>query len=347
MKPATRTSAIFVSIVVSFGGLATFWVYKEAIRVQVQQVTRRAIQSPLGAEMNWIPAGKFTMGANEGQPDEQPLHDVKLHGFWMDRYEVSNDQFAKFVAATGYVTTAEKAPEASQFPGVPADKLVPGSVVFTPPPHVESLNDHMQWWAYIPGANWRHPQGPTSDLKGLGEHPVVHVSWDDAVAYAKWADKRLPTEAEWEYAARGGLEQNPYPWGRELFPKGMWMMNIWQGQFPTENSAQDGYKGTAPVGSFPPNAYGLHDMAGNVWEWVSDWYRPDYYKHSPRDNPQGPPDSFDPAEPGVPKKVGRGGSFLCSDMYCKGYRPSARQKTSPDTGLSHTGFRCVKDAQAP
>jgi formylglycine-generating enzyme required for sulfatase activity len=347
MKPYVRTSLIFAGIVLSGGALAVFWVAKEAQRVGRQQQTRRALESSLGADMVWIPAGKFTMGANDGQPDERPLHDVKVRGFWMDRFEVSNDQFAKFVEATNYVTTAEVKPDPAQFPGVPLENLVPGSIVFEAPAHVESLNNHMQWWRYMPGANWRHPEGPGSDLKGRGTHPVVHVSWFDAVAYAKWAGKRLPTEAEWEYAARGGLEQNPFAWGRERFPKGLWMMNIWQGQFPTENTGQDGFKGTAPVGSFPPNGYGLHDMAGNVWEWVQDWYRPDYYAHSPRDNPQGPADSMDPDEPGVVKKVGRGGSYLCSDMYCKGYRPSARQKTSPDTGLSHTGFRCVKDAPAP
>jgi formylglycine-generating enzyme required for sulfatase activity len=347
MKPATRSALLIAAVGVAGMGLASIWVAKEARRVLSQQQTRRALSNPLGADMAWIPAGKFTMGANDGLPDERPLHDVKVRGFWMDRYEVTNDQFARFVEATGYVTTAEKKPEASQFPGVPEESLVPGSVVFTPLERVESLNDHMQWWRYQKGANWRHPEGPDSDIKGKGAHPVVHVSYYDCVAYAGWAGKRLPTEAEWEYAARGGLEQNPYPWGRERFPKGLWMMNIWQGQFPSENTAQDGFAGTAPVGSFPPNGYGLCDMAGNVWEWVADWYRPDYYLHSPRDNPQGPADSYDPAEPGVVKRVGRGGSFLCSDMYCKGYRPSARQKTSPDTGLSHTGFRCVKDAPAP
>ncbi|RFC42916.1 MAG: hypothetical protein DVB28_001681 [Verrucomicrobia bacterium] len=347
MKPALRSSLIFVGIALSGALLAGAWVVKEARRVGGQQQTRRALASPLGVDMAWIPAGKFTMGANDGQPDERPLHDVKLRGFWIDRYEVTNDQFAKFVEATKYVTTAEIKPDPAQFPGAPLENLVAGSVVFFVPERVESLNNHMQWWRYQPGADWRHPEGPGSDLKGRGLHPVVHVSWFDAEAYAKWAGKRLPTEAEWEFAARGGLEQNPFAWGRERFPKGLWMMNIWQGQFPSENTGQDGFKGTAPVGSFPPNGYGLHDMAGNVWEWVADWYRPDYYAHSPRDNPQGPADSEDPAEPGVAKRVGRGGSYLCSDMYCKGYRPSARQKTSPDTGLSHTGFRCVKDAPAP
>lgn len=347
MDPSKRSSLIFTTIVVAGFALGGPWVYREANRVLRQEQTRRALRNPLGADMAWIPAGKFTMGANDGQPDEQPIHDVKIRGFWIDRYEVTNEQFAKFVETTGYVTTAEKDPDPAQFPGAPVENLVPGSVVFTPPARVETLNDHMQWWKYVKGANWRHPEGPDSNLIGRERHPVVHVSYFDCEAYAKWAGKRLPTEAEWEYAARGGLEQNIYPWGRERFKGGMWLMNIWQGQFPTENLAQDGFKTTAPVGSYPPNAYGLYDMAGNVWEWVSDWYRPDYYAHSPRDNPQGPADSVDPDEPGVAKRVGRGGSYLCSDMYCKGYRTSARQKTSPDTGLSHTGFRCAKDAPAP
>ena len=347
MKPATRTSIIFVSIIVAGGALSAKWVMREAGRVGREQEARRALRAPKGVDMAWIPSGKFTMGSNDGQLDERPIHDVKIKGFWMDRYEVTNDQFAKFVEATGYVTTAEQSPDPALFPDAPKENLVPGSVVFTPPPRVETLNNHMQWWSYVKGANWRHPEGPDSDIKGRGNHPVVHVSWFDCEAYAKWAGKRLPTEAEWEYACRGGLEQNPYSWGRERFEKGMWMMNIWQGQFPNENLAQDGFKGTAPVGSFPPNSYGLHDMAGNVWEWVADWYRPDYYFKSPRDNPAGPVDSFDPDEPGIQKRVGRGGSYLCSDMYCKGYRPAARQKTSPDTGLSHTGFRCAVDAPAP
>ena len=347
MTPATRSAVILLSLAGSGILLGTVWVYREAVRVQRQAQTQRSLQSALGVGMNWIPAGKFTMGSNDGQPDEKPLHDVKLKGFWMDRYEVTNNQFEKFVEATRYVTTAERAPDPALFPGAPKENLVPGSVVFTPPEQVISLNDHMQWWKYVPGASWRHPQGPQSDLNGLGEHPVVHVSYDDAEAYAKWAGKRLPTEAEWEYAARGGLEQNPYPWGRERFPKGLWMMNIWQGVFPKENKREDGFHFSAPVGSFPPNGYGLHDMAGNVWEWVADWYRHDYYSKSPRENPKGPSDSFDPDEPGLQKRISRGGSYLCSDMYCKGYRPSARMKCTPDTGLSHTGFRCAKDAPAP
>ncbi|MEK0447029.1 MAG: hypothetical protein RLZZ399_2350 [Verrucomicrobiota bacterium] len=347
MDPARRSSLILAVVLLSGGALSAIWVVREGTRLKLQQQARRALKSPLGTDMVWIPAGKFTMGANDGQADERPQHDVKVRAFWMDRCEVSNEQFAKFVEATGYVTTAERGPQSAQFPGVPVEKLVPGSIVFTPQEQVSSLKDSTQWWSYVPGASWRHPQGPGSDLKGKGAFPVVHVSWEDAVAYAQWAGKRLPTEAEWEYAARGGLEQNPYPWGREPFPRGLWMMNIWQGQFPREDSGADGFRGLAPVGSFPPNSYGLHDVAGNVWEWVSDWYRSDYYGHSPRLNPQGPESSLDPEEPGVPKKVSRGGSYLCSDSYCKGYRPSARQKTSPDTSLSHTGFRCVKDAAAP
>jgi len=346
MTPANRSALIFVSVAVFAGGLAVFWVAKEAFRVQRQEVMRRSIQNPLGADMNWIPAGKFTMGGNDGADDEKPLHDIKVRGFWMDRNEVTNNQFAKFVAATGYVTTAERTPDSSSIAGLPPDRLVPGSIVFVPVDKAIST-DPNPCWKFVPGANWRHPQGPESDIKALGEYPVVHVSWDDAVAYAKWAGKRLPTEAEWEYAARGGLEQNQYPWGREPFPKGMWMMNVWQGQFPNENLAQDGYKGTAPCGAFPPNGFGLNDMAGNVWEWVADWYRPDFYAQSPRENPAGPAEGYDPAETSVPKRVKRGGSFLSSEQNGKDYRPSTRKKATPFVGMSDLGFRCAKDSVAP
>lgn len=291
--------------------------------------------------MVWIPSGTFWMGAADGRSDELPLHQVTVDGFWMDKTEVSNDQFSKFVDATGYVTIAERKPDPKDFPGADPAMLVPGSVVFSPPSEEVSLNDPSQWWRYVPGANWRHPNGPDSDINGKEKYPVVHVAWDDAVAYAKWAGKRLPTEAEWEYAARGGLDRKPYVWGFEQTPDGKWPANIWQGHFPNQNTGDDGFTNLAPVGSFKPNGYGLYDMAGNVWEWCADWYRPDYYAKSPTNNPTGPTDSFDPDEPAAQKRVQRGGSFMCSDVYCSGYRPSARMKCTPDTGLSHTGFRCV------
>ena len=347
MKPATRSALIISGLFLSGIGIASFWVLQEARRVYHEKIARVAQKSNAHGEMVWIPGGKFTMGANDGQTDEKPLHDVRVDGFWMDKTEVTNEQFAKFVEETHYVTVAERQPDPKQFPGVPPEQLKPGSITFTPPAHVETLDDHMQWWSYIPGASWRHPEGPQSNIDGREKHPVVHVCWDDAMAYAKWAGKRLPTEAEWEYAARGGLDHNAFVWGREKVPGGRWMANIWQGTFPNENTGEDGFKGTAPVASFPPNGYGLYDMAGNVWEWCADWYLPDYYAKSPRKNPPGPDTSFDPNEPGVMKRVTRGGSFMCSDMYCKGYRPSARMKTSPDTGLANTGFRCAKTETVP
>ena len=210
-----------------------------------------------------------------------------------------------------------------------------------------SLRDPLIWWKYVPGANWRHPEGPGSDIQGRGKYPVVEVCWDDAVSYARWRGKRLPTEAEWEHAARGGLDRKAFAWGDEKVPNGRWQANIWQGNFPNQNTLGDGFKGTAPVGSFAANGYGLYDMAGNVWEWCADYYAADYYANSPEKSPPGPASSFDPAEPGVVKRVLRGGSYLCSDVYCGGYRPSARMKSMPDTGLSHTGFRCVQDAPPP
>jgi formylglycine-generating enzyme required for sulfatase activity len=301
--------------------------------------------SSVGRETNgmmWIPSGTFWMGSEDGSPNEKPVHQVTVSGFWMDKTEVTNEQFEKFVKATGYLTIAERKPDAKDFPGADPQMLVPGAVVFTPPDHPVKLDNPMLWWTYSPGANWRHPDGPGSDIQGKEKFPVVQVAWQDAAAYAKWAGKRLPTEAEWEHAARGGLDREPYVWGREKFPENRRMANIWDGEFPVKNTGADGWKETAPVGSFPPNGYGLFDMAGNVWEWCADWYSDDYYSRSPELNPQGPTEAHDPEEPTVPKRVIRGGSYLCSDAYCRGYRPSARMKASADTGLSHTGFRCVK-----
>ncbi|MBX6313325.1 MAG: formylglycine-generating enzyme family protein [Isosphaeraceae bacterium] len=292
--------------------------------------------------MVWIPGGTFLMGCDDpDMVDARPWHEVTLDGFWMDQTEVTNEQFAKFVAATGYITTAERALDPKDYPGVPTEQLKPSGIVFSPPSQPVPLDNHLQWWRMVPGADWRHPEGPESSIEGREKHPVVHVSWEDAAAYAQWAGKRLPTEAEWEYAARGGLERKHFVWGDELKPEGKWMANIWQGHFPVENKAEDGYSRTAPVGSFPPNGFGLYDMAGNVWEWCADWYQPDYYKWSPKVNPQGPETSHDPMEPGIPKRVNRGGSFLCSDMYCKRYDPGGRGKGAPDSGASHIGFRCV------
>ena len=286
------------------------------------------------------------MGDENGRPDCLPWHKVTVDPFWMDRTTVTNEAFERFVNATGYITVAERKPDAKDLPGVPPENLVPGAIVFTPPEEEVALDNAMVWWRYVPGADWRHPEGPDSGIKGREKHPVVNVCWFDADAFAKWAGKRLPTEAEWEFAARGGLEKQPFVWGSDLPGKGgRWQANIWQGKFPQKNTAEDGFKGTAPVGSYAPNGYGLYDMSGNVWEWCADWYSPGYYKISPEKNPPGPTkdESQDPEEPGAKKKIQRGGSFLCNDCYCSGYRPGARMKCTPDTGLCHSGFRCVKN----
>jgi formylglycine-generating enzyme required for sulfatase activity len=302
--------------------------------------------------MVWVPGGSFWMGSDDPtMPDTRPWHQVYVDGFWMDKTDVTNAQFGAFVKASHYLTIAEIPPRQEDFPTAPKEKLVAGSVVFTPPDHAVSLNDHLQWWSYVPGADWRHPEGPGSDIKDRMKHPVVQVAYDDAVAYCRWLDGRLPTEAEFEFASRGGLDRKPYDWGDEFMPGGKHMANTFQGHFPEHNTAEDGYAGTAPVGSFPANAYGLFDLSGNVWEWVSDWYRHDYYTILAASgkvavNPQGPRDSFDPEEPGIPKRVHRGGSYLCTDQYCKRYIAGARSKGATDTGTNHLGFRCVRDAKA-
>ena len=310
--------------------------------------------SPAPPGMVWIPGGTFTMGALDGdmeaREDERPAHQVQVDGFWMDVTEITNAQFAEFVEATGYVTTAEQKPDWEQLktqlpPNTPkpADSLlVAASMVFTPVA-TDNLFDWSQWWSWVPGASWRHPQGPESSIKGKEQHPVVQVSWDDTQAYLKWAGKRLPTEAEWEFAARGGLIDKLYPWGdnKNITVCG----NTWQGKFPEHNTQDDGFFTTAPVKSYPPNGYGLYDMAGNVWEWTGDWYNTYYYQQLAEKglsvNPQGADRPFDPRQPYMPQRVQRGGSFLCNDSYCSSYRASARMHSSADTGQDHAGFRGV------
>jgi formylglycine-generating enzyme len=282
--------------------------------------------------------------------DALPVHRVYVDGFWMDVTELTNEQFEKFVNATGYVTIAERTPTKEEFPTAPAENLVAGSTVFTPTKDEVPLDDYYQWWRYVRDANWRHPEGPQSDIKGRKKYPVVQLAYEDALAYAKWAGKRLPTEAEWEFAARGGLTGKLYAWGDDFRPNGTAMANTYQGKFPVKDTAADGFGGLAPVGSFTANGYGLHDTAGNAWEWVSDWYRPDYYEQlasagGVARNPKGPDASFDPAEPGEKKRVQRGGSFLCSDQYCSRYMVGTRGKGEVSSASNHLGVRLVMDAK--
>ena len=298
------------------------------------------------SKMVKIPAGTFNMGSNDPLfPDTHPVHKVSVKEFWMDEHEVTNAEFKEFVKAVNYVTVAERKLDPKDYPGVSPESLVPGSGVFTPPDHPVSLDNPLQWWKYVAGASWQHPFGPQSNINGQENYPVVHISYEDALLYAKWAGKRLPTEAEWEYAAQGNHAGQKYYWGNELKPGGKWMANIYQGDFPNQNTGEDGFTGIAPVESFPPNTYGLYDMEGNVWEWCNDFYRPDYYANSPEENPKGPSDSYDPDEPNVVKRVQRGGSFLCSDQYCLRYRPGSRGKGEVSSGSNNLGFRCVKDAE--
>jgi formylglycine-generating enzyme required for sulfatase activity len=307
--------------------------------------------------MAWIPGGEFSMGSDvAGESlcalpgvtrDAQPIHRVYVDGFWMDRTEVTNAQFDEFVRATRYVTIAERAPTREEFPTAPPGNLVAGSTVFTPTSGPVALDDYFQWWRYQKGASWRHPEGPGTNLTGKEQYPVVHVAFADAAAYARWAGKRLPTEAEWEFAARGGLTGKVYAWGDELRPGGRWMANIYEGRFPVRDDGEDGFAGIAPVAQFPPNGYGLYDVAGNVWEWVADWYRPDTFARlatagGVARNPQGPDTPYDPAEPAEKKRVHRGGSFLCTDQYCTRYMVGTRGKGEVSTGTNHLGFRCLK-----
>jgi formylglycine-generating enzyme len=300
--------------------------------------------------MVWIPGGTFLMGSDAFYPEERPAHRVTVDGFWMDDHPVTNAEFRRFVEATGYVTVAERAPDPADYPGVDPALLVPGSLVFRRPPRPVSLNAYQAWWAYVPGACWDHPEGPESTLDGRDRHPVAHIAYEDAEAYARWAGKALPTEAEWEFAARGGLEGAVFVWGDEFAPGGRMLANTWQGEFPWQNLRTDGYEGTSPVGAFPANGYGLYDVAGNVWEWTSDFFTPRHPDEVARAccvprNPRvesaeqsyaaGRPDAH------IPRRVLKGGSHLCASNYCLRYRPAARQGEATDTSACHIGFRCI------
>jgi sulfatase modifying factor 1 len=279
--------------------------------------------------------------------DALPAHLVSVDGFWMDRTPVTNAEFERFVKAIGFITVAERQLDPKDYPGVPREKLVPGSAVFHATAQPVPLDNPLQWWRYTPGASWKHPEGRGSTVRDRAEHPVVHVAFEDALAYAQWAGKRLPTEAEFEFAARGGLDRNLYAWGNDLTPSRKAVANIWQGQFPAKDRGEDGYVGTSPVTAFPPNRFGLYDMGGNVWQWCSDWYRPDYYSVVAKagqvaHNPQGPSASFDPQEPGVAKRVLRGGSYLCTDQYCARYLVGSRGKSEVSSATSNLGFRLVR-----
>jgi formylglycine-generating enzyme required for sulfatase activity len=309
-----------------------------------------AVDAAVTDSMIWIPGGTFLMGADDWYPEEAPAHSVALDGLWMDRHPVTVAEFSRFTEATDYVTVAERELDPALFPLADPEVLVPGSLVFRPASGPVDLTDVRNWWSYVPGARWDRPGGPTTSTDGRAHHPVTQVAWEDAAAYAAWAGKELPTEAEWEHAARGGLDGAVYAWGDEFAPDGRMMANTWQGEFPWQNLELDGYAGTSPVGTFPANGYGLHDMTGNVWEWTADFFRPrhpDAAEHAccaPR-NPRvlDAPGSHDPANPIdlVPRRVTKGGSHLCAPNYCHRYRPAARQGEAVDTSTGHIGFRCI------
>jgi sulfatase modifying factor 1 len=287
--------------------------------------------------MVWIPGGTFLMGSDHHYPEEAPARRVTVDGFWMDRHAVTNREFERFVRKTGYVTVAERTPDAAAYPGAKPEMLIPASTVFRKPPHRVDLSNHFNWWTYVPGADWRHPQGPGSSIKKRPDHPVVHVVWEDVEAYTQWAGRQLPTESEWEFAARGGLDGATYAWGEEFMPANRWMANTWQGEFPIENLKLDGFEGTAPVGSFPPNGYGLLDMIGNVWEWTTDWYDGEAEVAHACCTVESP-------QACIPRKVMKGGSHLCASNYCQRFRPAARMPQPIDTSTSHLGFRTILSA---
>jgi sulfatase modifying factor 1 len=364
-QAALQKLYVFLAVTAGVVGLAAGTIYWDKIhdfifppaRARGALLAEEDDGSPAAAPagMVWIPGGEFYMGTeavdykNEPFTDAQPVHRVYVDGFWMDQTEVTNAQFAAFVKATGYQTVAEKPPDPKDFPGVddPEKLKYPFSALFKKPPAGSKvdLRDFGEWWELCKGASWQHPEGPGSDIKGREKHPAVHICYEDAVAYCKWAGKRLPTEAEWEFAARGGLDRKKYPWGDELQPGGKFMANTWQGKFPVENSRGDGYEATAPVKTYPANAYGLYEMSGNVWEWCADWYRADFYQNSPRTNPQGPDFGFDLREASELKRTQRGGSFLCASSYCERYLVGTRHPGEPKSAANHLGFRCVKDSR--
>jgi len=329
-----------------------------AFKPTIENRTKPGIKAPKG--MVWIPGGEFSMGSNVEDEslcslsgvtkDAAPIHRVYVDGYFMDETEVTNEEFEKFVKATGYVTVAEQKPTKEEFPTAAEEDLITGSVIFTPTASAVNLNNYIQWWSYVPSTDWRHPLGPESSIKGKEKYPVVHVTYEDAAAYAKWAGKRLPTEAEWEFAARGGKTGEIYAWGNTLKPKGKFQANIYQGHFPIKDgdTGEDGFKGIAPTAQYAPNGYGLYDMAGNVWEWTNDWYSVDYYKSLSESgktvkNPQGPNAYNDPRDPSEIKRVHRGGSFLCTDQYCTRYMVGTRGKGEVRSAANHLGFRCVKN----
>lgn len=304
--------------------------------------------APRHGDMVWIPGGEFLMGSDRHYPEEAPAHRVRVDGFWMDGCTVTNRDFARFVDATGYVTLAERPADPSAYPGALPELLVPSSIVFRQPRHFVDVRNHYNWWVYVPGADWRHPLGAESGIDDLPDHPVVHMAFEDVEAYARWVGKEVPTEAEWEFAARGGREGAEYVWGDEFAPGGRHMANTWQGRFPYVNAAEDGYERTSPVGAFPPNDYGLYDMAGNVWQWTADWFmQHGKIRHSccTAHNPRGGERdaSYDPRAPEmrIPRKVTKGGSHLCAPNYCRRYRPAARMAQPIDTSISHLGFRLI------